>query len=119
MKRQLNLLLYFLIIISTSCASGGSKFIGQWKPVSSGDFYGRNLLVIEKKGKVYDSYTISAPEKSIRFGYDKKHDYLTGKSGEHQIVIIYLDSTGHIRIVPEKGTPKQTVVLEYEKADIL
>jgi hypothetical protein len=119
MKQNLNLRLPMLLFLLSGCASGGVKFIGQWQPVQSAGFSGRNILVIEKKGKVYDSYTIAAPDKLIRFGYDKEHDYLTGKHGTDTFNIIYLDSTGNIRLIAVKASGYHLPVIEYQKADVL
>jgi hypothetical protein len=117
MKQKLNLQLSVFVLLFSGCVSGGVKFIGQWQPVQPAGFSGRNILVIEKKGKVYDSYTIAAPDKLIRFGYDKEHDYLTTKHGADTLNIIYIDSTGNIRLIAIKGSGYRLPVKEYQKAD--
>ena len=117
MNIRLNLLLFILIVFIAGCASGGSKFIGKWRPIKPRDLSSRSLLVIEKSGKNYDSYILAVPEKSTRFDYDKEHDYLTVKMGQHTINIIYLDSTGHIRMILVKGKSYPPGMLEFEKAE--
>lgn len=116
MSIRLQLLLCLILCLSAGCASEGSKFIGHWIPVKPLGYPQKSLLVIQKRGKVFDSYNTAVPGRSTRFSYDKEHDCLRERMGEKAMNRIYLDSIGHLKVVPEKWRKTDHTVLVFEKA---
>ena len=119
MSRNQILLFCLLIFLIAGCASGGSKFIGKWRPVTSDGSADNSFLIIQKRGKVYHSYNTAVPDISANFNYDREHDYLRLKNGGKSITIIYLDSTGRLRVVPGNELTDRKLVLEFEKTQDL
>lgn len=95
MKNILRILI--VAFLFSACSSGGDKFVGKWSPIGKGGKIG--VMVIEKRGKVYDMYNTEKPDRVMSLDYDEDHDRLSMDLGETFMDIRYLENE-HIVMSP-------------------
>jgi len=108
-----SLIILLLAIFTMSCGSEGDKFVGKWKPVSPKS--GSGLMIIEKKGKVYELHNSENPRKVLSFDYEEDHDRLSLDAGSGIIDVRYTEND-HLVLSPRLPSGFDEP-LEFEKAD--